>query len=103
MLLFHVRHKILVWNDGVGLKKHANGIVDGGPAGNNLWVICVKLAVYLVNIATNRRCEHTQILQIIPQRQSGGNEVNGGKPHDDFVHEWSVLNAIKGVVIAVGK
>jgi len=42
-------------------------------------------------------------LQVVPQRLGGGDGVNGGEVHDDFVHEWGVLDAIEDVLVFVGK
>jgi len=42
-------------------------------------------------------------LQVVPQHLGGGDGVNGGEAHDDFVHEWGVLNAIEDVLVFVGK
>jgi hypothetical protein len=36
MLPLHVSCEVVAGDDGVGLKKYANGIVDGGPLGNDL-------------------------------------------------------------------
>jgi hypothetical protein len=59
----------------------------------------LKLSVHFVNVALNRCRVYTQILQVIPQRLSGGNGVDGGEPHDDLAHERGIFYAIKNVVL----
>ena len=90
-------------DDEVGIEEDVEWVIDGRPSSQNLWVIFVELGVDFVDIATNRCSEHTQILQVVPQRLGGGDGVNGGEAHDDFVHEWGVLDAIEDVLIFVGK
>ncbi len=36
MLLLHVSREVVAGDDGVGFKNDANGIVNGGPSGNDL-------------------------------------------------------------------
>ena len=103
MLSLHVSHEIVVWDNGIGLENDANGIFDSGPLDNNLWVVLVELTVDFINVAINCCIKKKQILKVILQSLSGGDRVTRRKLHDDFVHEWSILHPIEGVVIPVSR
>ncbi len=103
MLLLHIGFEVVAGNNEVGIEEDVKGVVDRCPSSQNLWVVFVGLSVDLVDIATNGYSKHTQILQVVPQRLGGGNRGNGGKVHDDFLHEWGVFDAIEDVLIFVGK
>jgi hypothetical protein len=37
------------------------------------------------------------------QALCGGNGVDGGKPHDDLVHEGCIFHTVKGVLVVAGE
>ena len=39
--------------------------------------------------------KHPVVVEGVTQGLSGGERVNGGKPHDDLVHEWDILHPLK--------
>ncbi len=63
----------------------------GCATGDQLWVIFVKLVVYLFDVATNNCCIYSQQLQIVVQGLIGGDGVDGGKTHFNLVYEGSIL------------
>ncbi len=103
MLSLHIGCEVVAGDNREGFKNDANGIVDSGPLGYNLGVILVKLTVNFVYITIDCCSKNTQILQVVPQGLSGGDQINRCKPHDHLVHEGSVLHPIEGVVLPVSQ
>ncbi len=71
----------------VGIKQEPNRIVICGAMGQQLQMIPVKLAMDLVDVTINCRCNDPKVLKVLLQGLRGGNRGDGGKPHDDLVQK----------------
>ncbi len=103
MLKADLRFEVVAGDHKVSLKKDANVVVNGCGPGNQLWVILVKLVVYLVDIPTNSCRVYSQRQQVVMQGLSDGNNVDGGQTQDNLIHDGSILHPIEGVLISVGE
>jgi hypothetical protein len=95
--------EVLTGHNRVGFKKDTNGFVKGGTTVNKLREILVKLSMNLVDIPVDSSSISPQVVQVVSKSLSGSSIVNGGKPHDDLVHEGRILNTVEGVLFAIGE
>ena len=98
-----VHLEVVAGDDVIGFEKEPDRVIDAGTAGKQLRTILVKLAIDLVDIAIDCGCKYPEVVEVIVQDLHGGDRVDGGKPHDDLVHQRCILHAIEGVFIAVGE
>ena len=98
-----VHLEVVAGEDLIGFKMEPNRVVKTGIPGKHLRIILVELAIDLVDIAIDCGCKYPEVVEVIAQDLRGCNRVDGGKPHDDLVHQRCILHAIEGVIIVVGE
>jgi len=98
-----VRLEVVAGDGVIVFEKEPDRVIGAGTAGKQLRIILVELTIDLVDIAIDCGCKYPEVVEVIVQDLNGGDRVDGGKPHDDLVHQRFILHAIEGVFIAVGE
>ncbi len=62
----------------------------------------VKIGVDEVNVPIYGCSIGREGIKVLAEGLSGGLQIDGGQPHDDFIHQWSVLDAVEGELSLVG-
>jgi hypothetical protein len=95
--------EVVTGHNRVGFEEDTNEVIKGGTTVNKLREVLVKLSMNLVDIPVDSSSISPQVVQVVSKSLSGSSIVDGGKPHDDLVHEGCVLNAVEGVLFAIGE
>eukprot|EP00804_Cyclotella_cryptica_P025737 CCRYP_002935-RA/>CCRYP_002935-RA protein AED:0.21 eAED:0.21 QI:163/1/1/1/0.33/0/4/437/175 len=72
----------------VSIEEYGVDIVNRLTVGLELGIVVVEVSVNLVDVAIFSDCIKSQLAEIDPECGNSCLAVEGGKPHDSFVHEW---------------
>jgi hypothetical protein len=103
MVAADVLLEVMAGDNTVGIEQEPDRIVIGGATGQQMQMIPVKLAMDIIDVTINCCCKNPKILKVLSQGLHGGNGVDGGKPHDDFVQKRCILHTVKSALVAVGQ